>query len=46
VKGAFLFLVALRLAVAAPQSAPDQQLCTIKGIVTDALTMQGLRKAY
>jgi len=46
VKGAFLFLVALRLAVAAPQSAPDPQLCTIKGMVTDALTKQGLRKAY
>lgn len=45
-KGAFLFLVALRLAVAAPQSAPDPQLCTIKGMVTDALTKQGLRKAY
>ncbi len=45
-KGAFLFFIALRLAVAAPQSAPDQQLCTIKGMVTDALTHQGLRKAY
>ena len=45
-KGAFLFFVALRLAVAAPQSAPDQQLCSIKGMVTDALTHQGLRKAY
>jgi hypothetical protein len=46
VKGAFLFLVVLRLVVAAPQSAPDQQLCAIKGTVTDALTHQGLRKAY
>ncbi len=45
-KGAFLFFAALRLAVAAPQSAPEQQLCTIKGMVTDALTNQGLRKAY
>ena len=45
-KGAFLFFVALRLVVAAPQSAPDQQLCSIKGTVTDALTHQGLRKAY
>jgi hypothetical protein len=46
VKSAFLFFAALRLAVAAPQSAPDQQLCSIKGTVTDALTHQGLRKAY
>ena len=45
-KGALLFFVALRLAVAAPQSAPDQQLCAVKGMVTDALTHQGLRKAY
>ncbi len=45
-KGAFLFFAALRLAVAAPQSAPDQQLCSIRGTVTDALTHQGLRKAY
>ena len=45
-KGAFLFFAALRMAVAAPQSAPDQQLCSIKGMVTDALTHQGLRKAY
>ncbi len=45
-KGAFLFFVALRLAIAAPQSAPDQQLCSIKGTVTDALTNQPLRKAY
>jgi hypothetical protein len=46
VKGAFFLLVALRLAAAAPQSAPDQQLCTVKGIVTDALTHEGIRKAY
>ncbi len=45
-KGALLFFVTLRLAVCDPQSAPDQQLCAIKGMVTDALTHQGLRKAY
>ena len=39
-KGALLFFVALRL------SAADPQLCAIKGMVTDALTHQGLRKAY
>jgi len=44
--GVFLFFAAIRLGISAPQSEPDQRLCAIKGIVTDAITGQGLRKAF
>lgn len=44
--GVVLLLAASRLGVADPQSAPDPNLCSIKGSVVNSVTKEGLRKAY
>ncbi len=44
--GSLLFLAAPPTGVSAPQSQSDQRLCAIKGTVTNAVTGQGLQKAY
>jgi len=41
-----LFFAAPRPAVSAPQSESQQRLCAIKGTVTNAVTGQGLQKAF
>ncbi len=43
---AFLFLTAVSVVLSAPQSEPHQDLCVIKGRVIDAVTREGLRKAF
>jgi len=44
--GSLLFLAAPRPAVSAPQSESQERLCAIKGTVTNAVTGQGLQKAF
>jgi len=44
--GSLLFLAAPNPGVSAPQSESQQRLCAIKGTVTNAVTGQGLQKAY
>jgi hypothetical protein len=41
-----LFVAAPKPSVSAPQSESQQRLCAIKGTVTNAVTGDGLRKAY
>ncbi len=43
---AFLFFTATQLGICAPQPEPDQKLCTVKGLVTDAVASVWLRKAF
>ena len=44
--GSLLFLAVPRPGVSAPQSESQQRLCAIKGTVTNAVTGEGLRKAF
>ncbi len=43
---AFLFFSATQLGTSAPQGEPDRDLCTVKGMVTDAVTGDRLSKAF
>ena len=44
--GSLLFLAAPQPGVSAPQAESQQRLCAIKGSVTNAVTGQGLQKAF
>jgi len=44
--GSLLFFAPLKPAISAPQSESKQSLCAIKGTVTNAVTSEGLPKAF